>query len=144
MALRNFLQCIFKERIQLQTDIPQYRVYAAVLVIKLHQLRPTCSHRTYSFEYKVPCKSMRTRIVMCSGLLATVSSEHQKSCMCLEVSGEGAMGQSRAAHTVWRTLTVYQGALWDCCCQQFQQCKQYEEASTGIELLKTSAPCFLV
>lgn len=87
---------------------------------------------------------MRTLIVMFSGLLATVSSKHQKSRMCSAVSGEGAVGPSRAAHTVRGTLTVYQGGLGDCCCQQFQQCKQYEEASTGIELLKTSAPCFLV
>lgn len=54
MALRNFLQCVFKERIQLQAAIPEYSVYAAVLVIKLHQLRPTCSHRTYYLEYKAP------------------------------------------------------------------------------------------
>lgn len=82
--------------------------------------------------------------MMFSGLLATVSGKHQKSRMCLEVSGEGAVGQSRAAHTERGTLTVYRGGLWDRCCQQFQQCTQYEEASTGIELLKTSAPCFLV
>jgi len=81
---------------------------------------------------------------MFAGLLATGSSKHQKSRMCLEVSGEGAVGQSGAAHTAWGTLTVYQGGPWDCGCQQFQQRKQYEEASTGIELLKTSAPCFLV
>lgn len=87
---------------------------------------------------------MRTLLVMFSGLLATVSSKHQKSCMCLKVSGGGAVGQSSAAHTARGTLTAYQEGLWDCCCQQFQQCKQYEEASTGIELLKTSAPCFLV
>lgn len=97
MALRNFLQCVFKERIQLQAAIPEYSVYAAVLVIKLHQLRPTCSHRTYYLEYKAPWKSMRTLIVMCLGLLATGSGEHQKSCMCSEVSGEGAVGQPRAA-----------------------------------------------
>lgn len=96
MALRNFLQCVFKERIQSQADIPPYSVYAAVLVIKLHQLRPTCSHRTYYFEYKAPCKSMRTLIVMVFGLLATVSSKHQKSCLCTEVPGEGAVGQNRA------------------------------------------------
>lgn len=78
-------------------------------MIKLHQLRPTCSHRTYYFEYKAPCKSMRTLIVMFFGLLATVSSKHQKSCLCSEVSGEGAVGQNRAAHTVGGTLTVYRG-----------------------------------
>lgn len=76
-------------------------------MIKLHQLRPTCSNRTYYFEYKAPCKSMRTLIVMCFGLLATVSSKHQKSCLCSEVSGEGAGGQNRAAHTAGGTLTVY-------------------------------------
>lgn len=109
MALRNFLQCVFKERIQLQADIPGTSVYAAVLVIKLHQLRPTCSHRTYYLESKAPCKRMRTLIVMCLGLSATVSSKHQKSRMCSGVSGEGAVGQPRAAHTARGTLTVYRG-----------------------------------
>ena len=52
---------------------------------------------------------MRTLIVMFSGLLATVSSKHQKSRMCSAVSGEGAVGPSRAAHTVRGTLTVYRG-----------------------------------
>ena len=45
---------------------------------------------------------------MFAGLLATGSSRHQKSRMCLEVSGEGAVGQSGAARSAWGALTVYQ------------------------------------
>lgn len=67
-----------------------------------------------------------------------------KSHACAPRSLEKEPRDRRELLSLLEELWQSTGGCWDCCCQQFQQRKQCEEASTGIELLKTSAPCFLV